>query len=185
MRRFPPQQTSDSASERPAAFTLVELSVVLLILGLLAGAMAIRTREAIRGGELALATTRLRSFDQMLRERAQKSGEPIDLVLDIENQSAHTQGSAGRDRPQDGRTEIPIHLEEVLVANGRVRSGQRVMRYFADGTSETYAIRLKTDRKRSAFVLIAGWTGQFLETNDERSIEQVLSRLAAERLRAD
>ena len=183
------------------AFTLIEVMAVVLIVGLLAGSVALTL-----GGQASYRSTEdlvdaLQSTDRKARHAAMRLGEDCVLKYDLSRQRVWREID-GRDGVRERSTTLAIptgyKIDRVVVpgeigtdggSNNRI--GRRIDRGVVEialsggGRSVTYAVRLTRGDEEKRWLIYAGLTGQVTETDDEREIDNLFALLTAGRADAD
>jgi prepilin-type N-terminal cleavage/methylation domain-containing protein len=173
----------------PKGFTLIELMVVIMILGLLAGAAAWMMTDQLAAGSRDHAVGQISAADRMARLAAAAGGGDTRLEIDLDR------GRFVRlERPADGAAHAPGHpvalpddftIKRVMLALpsgiSEVFSGRVSIEYSTEGTSCSYAIELDA-ADRSVWLLVSGLTGQTLVQEEAGHVETLLALLATGRV---
>jgi prepilin-type N-terminal cleavage/methylation domain-containing protein len=162
------------------AFSLVELTVVLLILAIMAGAVAVSARGPLRKVGIERTVDEIIAFDRLTRQYARQQDRAIRLLVDL---------SAGelRRTDEEGRGELgePLRLASgysvarLRLAGQDIASGQVAISCSALGLTPTYAVLLEGAGGRRQWVLVAGLSGQIVGTGDDKETENILAMLEA------
>jgi prepilin-type N-terminal cleavage/methylation domain-containing protein len=146
------------ATARRSAFTLIELLAVIAILGMFASVATVVVRGSISAARHQLDWQRLRSMDVTLRAQCRRLKRPATLQVDLDtgNWERHMVGM------QSLRLIETTSLDEVSNRGQVVRTGQATLFYRADGTSDSYAVRLNGDIDNQ-WRLSCGGSGQWVE----------------------
>jgi len=164
---------------RTPGFTLIELTAVLLVMGLAAGAVALSLGPARGAGRMEDAADRLADLDGRTRQRAIRSGKAVQLVFDLPANRIFTRAGETKDETPLEGLDLGggVSLGKVVLAGGSTGRGPVAIWCSPRGLAPTYAVRL--DRSgRSAWLLVAGMTGQVVRTDDERQIIEAMGLLA-------
>ncbi|WP_006786689.1 GspH/FimT family pseudopilin [Thiorhodospira sibirica] len=118
-------------------FTLIELMVVLLIMGMAAALLAPRFGSALTGLEIKGASRDLASALRYARGRAIASGSPSAVLIDV-----NTREYWVADRPRAYR--LPSSVALNLLAGHREWQGEgrAAIRFYPDGSASGGQIRL-------------------------------------------
>jgi prepilin-type N-terminal cleavage/methylation domain-containing protein len=167
---------------RPRAFSLIELSVVLVIVAIAAAAVTLNARGRMRHVTLADAVGAFVAYERTTRVAARQQDRPMVLSIDVSG------GEVRRVSTDDGRPEsVPMTLPgrvsvaRVLIRDRRIDYGAAAIRINTHGLSCTYAVLLG-DGTRSQWLVVPGLTGRIVEVGDE---DEVLDILAATGPRSD
>jgi len=156
------------------AFSLMELTVVLLILAIAAAAVALNVRPPLNAAVMKDAVGQVIQFDRLSRAYARQHDCALEAAWD---------GSSGKlvrfddqHRQVGGKLELGERLAigRLMVAGQKEPLEARTVPYSRQGLAPTYAMMLEGGGK-SQWLVIVGLTGQCLEVNDESSVLEILS----------
>lgn len=196
------------------AFTLIEVMAVVVLLGLLAGAVAWSMAEDLSRDAKHAALQAIVGEDEMVRLAARSSGRPCVLRLDIDNQriSRATMGQADqREQAHSIALRGDWRMSEVIllrpdtsaqaavspVRRQTMRSGAAEIRLSPVGLSPTYIVRLDrqseaTNRRASSpghharqWLVVAGMTGGSRVIHEQQEIDNLLATLTRNGTDAD
>jgi len=164
---------------RRRAFTLVEVTAVIVLVALVAGAVTLRVRGTMRRATLAQTVDEWAGFDRLTRVLAESRRRPMSLVIDM------GLGEVSR-LDSDGVTEVgaalavpaELTIAEVRLADGRRGWGRADVPCSARGLSPSYAVCLEDDRGGRRWVLFAGLTGQRIEVDSDETLQATFDVLA-------
>ena len=146
---------------RLPGFTLLELLVVIVILGLLASIVGAKMggRGLVR---LQQAEEALLSTDSWARQLAQKQGRTVRLRIDIEAGifQVEDKGGSSDSVVRKRGCAAGITIERALCAQEERSRGTLVVSYDRNGGSDTYAVKLQTANGPARWVLLAGGSGR-------------------------
>jgi prepilin-type N-terminal cleavage/methylation domain-containing protein len=160
------------------AFSLVELSVVLTIAGIIAGAVALRLEGPLRKARLADALSAIRDYDLTTRAAARNQDRP--LRMDMDPSGGQLKRCDDQGLPCGGP---PLALPtacriERLVLGGAGAPGQNTtIRCSRRGLTPTYAFLLRAQEGRQ-WVVVAGLTGQQVLVENEQDVNEILAAAA-------
>jgi len=157
---------------RRRAFTLVEVTAVIVLVALVAGAVTLRVRGTMRRATLAQTVDEWAGFDRLTRVLAESRRRPMSLVIDM------GLGQVSR-LDSDGVTEVgaaltlpeELTIAEVRLADGRRGWGRADVPYSSRGLSPSYAVCLEDNRGGRRWVLFAGLTGQRIEVDSDEALQ--------------
>lgn len=173
---------------RRAAFTLIELVAVMLILALLIGAATLALGGVRREAEMSDVIDRLRAADETARRQAHRLDEPAELVFDLRrNRIEHSRGRDRRGGRGDGHWTLPrgFSLERAWIEGHGSSSHQIAVGFSSLGHSPSYALAVRGpsppegDGRPRRLLLWAGLSGQMKEPEDESQLETILQSLGA------
>lgn len=156
------------ARPRCGGFSMIELIVVLVLLGMTSALAAVSLRGTKHVVDSALLQQQLVDFDQRVRQRAQMSGGLRTVSLDLDRQTmTETGGGDAFTAPLRWAAEAP-HARVVAVwtpTRGWVRRGQAAWSCSPDAVTPTYALELASGaeggRDEGERWLVAGASGQW------------------------
>lgn len=159
---------------RRTGFSLLELTVVLLIMAIVASAVVLNTRGPMHNARADEIVARIGEFDRLTRSSAQQQDIPLRLVVDI---------PAGTIRRVIGDDDenftppltLPSHcrIDAVRIGERRLIRGSAVIECSRQGITPSYAIHLIFDDDRSVWLLVAGLTGQFTTLENETELQDI------------
>lgn len=162
-------------------FTLLEMSLVVLIMGLSIGVLALTFREPYERATFQAAIETACELDRTARERAKSAGEAncrLTFDLDRDEMVLEFPGSGGLSR-QTVRMPRGVELGQVRTAFQSHDRNRMSLEYRASAGAPTYGIRFD-GRMESRWVLVLGGTGQIRISADENEIEAIFRTLQAE-----
>ena len=144
----------------PNGFTLVELLVVLIVIGLLVALAPISMHRAIPGLELRTTTRELAAALRNTRGTAIRDNREMALTLDVEAGWYRLDG-------RRGEQEIPGDIElKLLTATSELEGeGAGRIRFFPDGTSTGGQITLARDD--DTYYILIDWLSGRVEITDK------------------
>ena len=159
-----------------AGFTLVEVSVTVVLLVLVAGTVSLSLRGNLQASRSELAYEQLQLVDRQTRVLAKRSGRSVELQFDVAgNRIVRSEANRTPSVLESG-----VSMREVLGSKtgmGQKRGRQvgfTTVEFRGDGSGSSYAVCLPVGRERSEWIVFAGGSGQSLRTNDEREVERLL-----------
>jgi prepilin-type N-terminal cleavage/methylation domain-containing protein len=163
---------------RPSGFTLIEIMLAVLIVGLLASAAALSFRQPIRAARAQDAVELIHSFDAGAREVARRFAKPLVLTFDLR------EGRLERHENEDQATYtalLPhgVHIGQFRTAARRVAEERIDIPCSAAGLTRTYAVRLVgpgVDR----WLLVSGFSGDVQAIQDEAQLDAIFAATATQ-----
>lgn len=168
------------------AFTLVELTVVLLLMAVLAGVVAVSFAASVRTARLEDVIRQIESFDHLARDEAVRFDRPVARAFRV------SQGALVRLDPaaQDEGTVIwrlgsTVRIDRVMVEGDGAADRDATVRYSRLGYSPTYAVQLSDTKGNRRWLVVAGLSGSTRVTNDEMEVRHILAQAGSARHNAD
>ena len=165
---------------RPHGFSLLELIGVVLLLGVLAGAVGLGTRNALSASDAARARSAVAWLDAAAR-RAGEAGRAAELRFDLSEQTVElwldgTPPNRGNGR----RVRLPgtLRLKELAFAETEAYNGVVILAAAPGGHLPTYATLTgppRVDRKHpDRWTVRLGTSGQAFTVRDRYDVREVL-----------
>ena len=160
---------------RKSAFSLVELTVVLAIAGIAAGAVALRLARPLGIARMADALSSIRDFDLSTRSAARSQDRPLRMVADLDGGRLICTDERGG--PSGGPTlalSPGSRIERFLVGGQDRYGGEAAVLYSRQGLTPTYAYCLQSQGRRQ-WVAVAGLSGQQVLVENEQEAREILA----------
>lgn len=168
-----------------AGFTILELSVVLALMALMAGVVAISTNGRLRGAHQEQAIQAIQSLDHRARHQARTGSGRVTLAIDTRNgevnvcdQRESRETIVDSYRPPEG---LEIVNAWVLLNGRRVEHTTLSIPFDTRGISPTYGFTIRGEDAEgdstTTCLLIAGVSGQVTEFDDEDEVLDILSQI--------
>ena len=163
---------------RRIAFSLVELSVVLLILAIAAGAIVLRVSGPMHRAQMNDAVDQVRSFDTLTRQIARQQGRPIQTVFHVGSGRISRTDSTGREGV-GSVIELPgdFVISRLAIDGRTLGSGQAAVGFSSQGFSGSYAVRISGPSGQERWLLLAGLSGQPTELGNETEVDAYFAAL--------
>lgn len=173
---FSPQSALQDLSHEPTyralGFTLIELIVVLVIMGLLSSLAIVSVSHTIDRNQLAAAAETIEIFDARLRREARSYRQPITAVIDVaRNQMVFPQADGTQ-----ARFSLPsrAEIESVRSSVSRGGSNRLSLNVDIDGRSASYLIEIRTG-SAAKFLVVLGASGQMVVETNRRAALAMLA----------
>lgn len=161
---------------RRAAFTLVELMVVLLILALTAGAVTLRLHAQGRAANVADVVDSLKSFDHQSRQLAQRRGQGCLVTWNLAGGAIGRSDLNGKGDWGDGWQAPPGYaLAELIVGSQRTDRGRMALPCTGGGQMSSYAVHVVGPKDEGTWLLVAGLSGSGVEVDNAKSAQDILA----------
>ncbi len=172
---------------RRCGFTLLEMMAVVVLLGLLAGAVGWSMAQDARRAARTDAVGQIGHADRLARLAAQRFGRPCVLRIDLREQTLRRIEYGPNAQPEAAHTVTlskSQRIAEVLVGRSTARlgnasrppavtSGAVDVAYSRDGRSASYAIRLASGGTQQ-WLIVSGLTGQITIEEYGKDIHNLL-----------
>jgi prepilin-type N-terminal cleavage/methylation domain-containing protein len=172
-------QSSRAAIARPAAFTLLEILIVLLLMAVLSTVVAVSLAGTLRSASVEQAISQIRFADRAARQTARESGRDVRLVI--------RSGEGSIVRSQEGlptatvvRLANPAKLERARDAT-TIDSPGLTIDYSPQGHSHSFAVLITGPAARRQWLIVAGLTGATTTTENDLEVDDIFSRLTPPR----
>jgi len=151
-----------------SGFTLFELLIVLVLLGLFSFVLFSRVGDFLTEGDLRAASRVLISEIQRYRAMAAYSRAEQFLALDMEKNTLYGVDSRGEPLSDTEATtatrekSLPsgVHLEDVVIhPRGKIQEGVAVLRFSVDGSVERAVIHLRNEEENTYTLQLNPFTG--------------------------
>lgn len=165
---------------RRRAFSLIEVTLVILILAITAGAVALGIRSPIHRMGLAQCVDEIALFDRLTRTYAREQDRPVRLMVDLDGgRLRRTDEQAVQELGQALVLPSGYRLARLLVADRTIGSGGASLTVSALGLGPTYALLVEGPGSRRQWILVAGLTGQVRECGSDEEVRSILEALDA------
>jgi prepilin-type N-terminal cleavage/methylation domain-containing protein len=160
----------------PRAFTLVELSVVIAIIGLLSLSVSLSLRSILSHSTLRDAADRVIMTDRLARHARLHGGEDATLSLAIGARRLEV-GTPGGAAPKRVPLPLGVQIASVRTAEQMTLSGVASIPVRAGGLTQTYAVRLSRPDDSGLWLMFSGLTGQCTELKDVAQVDAIFALL--------
>lgn len=160
---------------KPRGFTLIELSVVILIVGIAAAAVTLKVQRPLQFARLGDAVGALVDFDQTTRSAARGQDRPLRMMMNVSSGTVRRLGETGQ--TPGGSTlglSSPVRLARVLVRQQDCRDGEIAIMCSRKGLTPTYAVLLESGSRRQ-WVVFVGLSGQVVQVDSENEARDILA----------
>ncbi len=163
------------------AFTLIELSVVLALIGLMMAVAAVSFKQPYRKAQSQYAVEQIMHVDRRLRDHARRFGRAAELTIDLERGQIYAVEENADGKARKGRMALRVasQVDRVLLGRRRFDYGRAKIQVSSIGRTNTYALRLRGADGGRRWLLFAGESGQVTESTHEKEITDLFDMLYA------
>jgi prepilin-type N-terminal cleavage/methylation domain-containing protein len=164
-------------TNRQQAFTLAEMTVVLLIIALIAAAATLRVQGPLRSAQQRDLIDAIRQFDHTTRMAAREQDRPLRIVVDADANELRRTDDQGRSISSPTmRLPGGFSVERIMIRGGKADEKKGVVPCSREGLTPSYGLELNCRGVRQ-WVLIAGLSGKLVEMSDEDEARTSLHEL--------
>lgn len=165
-----------SSPRRRDGFTLIEVTAVVLIMGVMAGLAGMSLLGALDQATLDDVAARIVAADTLTRQRAMRSGQPIYLHFITEQHELHCRQGEARSTPvAHWPAKYSVELIMLATDEGDIRINR-------SGRSGSYIVRVSDPSQRSRWIVVCGLTGERGVFADEQAVRDIQAIWAQKRL---
>jgi len=158
-----------------SAFTLIELTVVIVLLGIISTAAALTFRSSLQAASATDAIAQIKYLDSTARRRAVRFNQPVELVFDLSNSSlSRREGNKRNDVSFSSPLPRGFSIDQINIAGQSTFNGEISITCSPTGLTSSYALHLigpNFDR----WLLFAGLSGQITLIQNEETVQDILS----------
>ena len=157
-------------------FTLLEVVVVVAIMAIAAAAVSLHIQGPLATARRDNVFSALRSFDAVTRAAARAQDRAFLLNVDLGSGRLERQPCGGAEAAA-GFLALPagLRLTTVAVRQHIYSAGRVSILCSALGLTPSYAIEVDTGAGRRRWLVVAGLTGEAIETADENQARALLA----------
>ena len=158
-----------------SAFTLIEVLVVLVIIGLLAAVATVRLQEPLQNARLGNVIQRIAFTDGQVRSHAQRFARRARLVYDLEKNLVYAESEAASGAAHL-RFELPgsVQLDQVRLHRSGSVGRKATIEVTPQGQTPSYAVKLGAGDRAGLWLFFSGVTGQVTQVDRESDVEELL-----------
>jgi len=156
-------------------FTLLELTVVLLVLALIAGTAMLNLSGPVRQARLHDTLDELAAFDELVRSYSIAHHKPSVLEIDLEN------NTLARNSTENASLSVLRSLPERFKMNAVYTTAKKIedsnvsIMYSALGFSRSYAVRLEDSANQRVWIYFSGLTGETQTYEKEEDVQAIFA----------
>jgi prepilin-type N-terminal cleavage/methylation domain-containing protein len=157
------------------AFTLVEIMLAVLLMGLLASAAALSFSKPLQAARAQDAAEQIRFFDESCRLAARRFGREVWIVFDLSGGTL-SRKEGGR---ETYRSQLPhgCRISAIRTSEHRASDGELEIPCSPLGITHTYAVRIDSPASKQ-WLLVSGLGGTVTRINDDTKLDSIFSTIA-------
>jgi type II secretion system protein H len=163
--------------KKASGFTLVELTVVLLIMGIVAAAVTLKMSGPVSRVKLQDVVKQVKQFDTLTRSYTRQQGKAVRVNVDLSENRISRLDDEGEPLGRPLQLPSNFKIEKCLIASQQDASDMALLKYNSQGMTHSYAIKL-ADKLQSKWIIIIGLTGQVVELKNEQEVQEILESLS-------
>ncbi|MDO5554808.1 MAG: prepilin-type N-terminal cleavage/methylation domain-containing protein [Planctomycetia bacterium] len=154
-------------------FTLVEITVVLAILGLVTSLAVVNYREPVNNVRLENIFEQVTHFEQRMRHWCRTHNTPAQIKVDLDRGefAAQLRDGTKLDIPEVKITE-GFKLKELRVMGENRFGRDTIIPYTSEGIAPCWALSIAYSGQRERYRLIIGMTGQSISFQSEDELRR-------------
>ena len=163
--------------KKATGFTLIELTVVLLIMGIIAAIVTLKISGPVSQVKLQDVAERIKQFDIHTRSYARQHGKALRVDVDLSKNCISRWDNAGNQLGQPLKLPSNFSIEKCQVASQQQVRNATLLKYSSQGMTHSYAIKL-ADKSQSKWIFIIGLTGELVELENEQNVQKIMESLS-------
>jgi prepilin-type N-terminal cleavage/methylation domain-containing protein len=152
-------------------FTLIEISVVIVLIGLLTAAVVMSFARPVEKVRAKDAVEMLRSLDESVRTQARRSGATAQLVIDLSARTLARRDAAGK-VVFEAALPSGFEIDRFRSSLEDLSSAEAVVSCSALGLTRTYAVHV-TGPGLDEWLVFAGLSGEASIIKDEATLDSI------------
>ena len=164
---------------RCKGFSLIEITIVLLILAIAAATVTLRVQGPMHSARMRDVIGQIGQFDRLTRTYARQHDQPVLMMVDPSaNRLSRLAGC--KCEPIGRPMELPdgFTIARLVVGSRHVGAAAAAIQCSRRGFGPSYAILLEGPGDQRRWVLLTGLGGELLEPNDDSEVRDILAATA-------
>jgi prepilin-type N-terminal cleavage/methylation domain-containing protein len=153
------------------AFTLIEMIVVIVLIGLLSAAVVMSFARPVQKVRARDAVEMVRALDESMRAQARRSGQTAQIVIDLSARTLARRDGAGN-VVFEAALPTGIEIDRFRNADEDLSSAHAVVSCSPLGLTRTYAVHL-SGPGLDQWLLFAGLSGDAMVIKDEATLDSI------------
>jgi prepilin-type N-terminal cleavage/methylation domain-containing protein len=158
-------------------FSLIEMTVVLLILAISAAVVTLRVQGPLHNAQMSDVVERVAEFDLLTRTFARQNDQPVWVCVNLdENQLQRSRKEQDTFKECGQVMSLPdgFVLSRLMMGEKDYEHGSVTIRFSRQGFGSSYALRLSGPNGREQWVLLTGVGGQLVQVKNEAEARNIL-----------
>jgi len=164
----------DRALSFRRGFTLIEIMVAVIVMGLLCGAVVLTFAGPIRRARMTEAIEQVKYADASARDVARRFGREVELVFDLSASRIERCEQGGPEATFAANVPPPMRIEAVRTREGETDYGQASVAISPVGLSPTYAVKI-AGPEGTRWILVTGLGGVTVVLANEAQVERIFA----------
>ena len=152
--------------KKATGFTLIELTVVLLIMGIIAAIVTLKISGPVSQVKLQDVAERIKRFDVHTRSYARQHGKALRVDVDLSKNCISRWDNAGNQIGQPLKLPSNFSIEKCQVASQQQVRNATLLKYSSQGMTH------------SKWILVVGLTGELVELENEQNVQKIMESLS-------
>ncbi len=159
-------------------FTLVELTVVLLIMAIAAGAAVLRLDSPAARARMEDVVSEITNCDALVRNYAREHNRRVCLVVDLSENRLKCMDEQ-KEKRLGAEVKLPsrFSISRVLIGRMDINSGTTTINFTRKGLTPSYAVLLEGKKTQGRWLFVSGLTGQIVEFDREEDVREIFTQL--------
>lgn len=162
---------------RRGGFSLIEMTVVLLILAISAAAVTLRIQGPLHNAQMSDVVERVAEFDLLTRTFARENDQPVWICVNLdENQLQRSRKEQDTYKECGRAMTLPdgFSLTRLMLGEKEYDHGAVTIRFSRQGLGPSYVLRLSGPGGREQWIFMTGVGGQLVQIKNEEEARNIL-----------
>lgn len=154
-------------------FTLIELSVVLVVMSVAAAVVVLRIDGPLRRAEMSDVIGKIKHFDHLSRTYAKEHDKRLLLTFNLTDGRLSRTDEDMYDAGEPVVLPDGFYISRLAVGNEDIDSGVMTICCSEQGFTQSYALLIEHTSGRQQWLVFAGMTGNVLEPDNDKDNEEI------------
>jgi len=158
-------------------FSLIEMTVVLLILAISAAAVTLRIQGPLHNAQMSDVVERVVEFDLLTRTFARQNDQPVWVCVNLDENRilrSRKEQDAFKECGQPMTLPEGFSISRLMLRENDCEHGSVTIRFSRRGLGPSYVLRLTGPGDREQWILITGVGGQLVQITNEEEARNIL-----------